>query len=364
MNLFRSKTILTVAAVLAAFALLGFLRWRSLNKPRPHTEEAFHQAPDQKDARQTLTVAFLPVTCHLTCPVTDYASRTSVTGTEFDAIRFSEFPSIVEALKTKKLTAGFITVPLAMKMREQGAPIRIACLGHRDGSQLTIRKEDPARSLRDLRGKTIAIPSPFSNENFLLNRLMREQGVRPDEIKVVVLPPPDMVAALSTKAIDGFIVAEPFCGKAEMDGFGRVLYYAKDIWPNYISCALVVHEDLIREKPEVVRDLVRGIVASGEWAETHRSDAAALVAPYFRQDEKLLRYILTQPPDRVTYRNLNPTDAEMQRIMDMGMDLGFLKKKVPLTELMDRSFLPARTQPVIIDLKRMPEVLKMRGETP
>ena len=24
-----------------------------------------------------------------------------------------------------------------------------------------------------------------------------------------------------------------------MEGYGRVLYYAKDIWPNYISCALV-----------------------------------------------------------------------------------------------------------------------------
>jgi NitT/TauT family transport system substrate-binding protein len=46
------------------------------------------------------------------------------------------------------------------------------------------------------------------------------------------------------------------------------------------------------------------------------------VSPYFRQDEKLLAYVLTQPPDRVTYRNLNPTDAELQRIMDMGADLG------------------------------------------
>jgi NitT/TauT family transport system substrate-binding protein len=45
---------------------------------------------------------------------------------------------------------------------------------------------------------------------------------------------------------------------------------------------------------------VRGIVDSGEWTELHREDAAKLVAPYFRQDEKLLRYVLTQPPDRVT----------------------------------------------------------------
>ena len=345
---------LQTTAALACVVLLALLRYRTLHKARPHTEEVFHEAPTQ--GRQKLTVAFIPVTCHLTCPVTDYASKTSTTGTEFDAMRFGEFPSIVEALKTKKLLAGFITVPLAMKMREQGAPIKICCLGHRDGSQLTIRKEDPAKSLRDMRGKSIAIPSPFSNENFLINKMMRDQGIRPDEIKFVVLPPPDMPAALSAKAIDGFIVAEPYCGKAEMDGYGRVLYYAKDVWPNYISCCLVVHEDLIRDKPEVVRDLVRGIVASGEWAQKNRGDAARLVSPYFGQNEKLMNYVLTQPADRVTFIHLNPTDAEMQKIMDMGISLNFLKVRTPMTELLDRSFIPDSIEPATIDLSRMGEL--------
>lgn len=352
----KSKTILIVALVIGCFALLGFLRYQGQNKPRAHTEEDRHTGPKTTGERQLLEVAFIPVTCHLTCPVTDYASETSETGTRFDAWRFSEFPSIVEALKTKKLMAGFLTVPLAMKMREQGAPIRMVCLGHRDGSQLTIRKENPAKDLRDMKGKTIAIPSPFSNENFFLNRMMQEQGVKAEDIKLVVLPPPDMPAALQAKAIDGFIVAEPFCGKAEMDGYGRVLYYAKDIWPDFISCCLVVHEDLIRDKPEVVRDLVRGIVGSGEWVERNRPDAAKLASSYYRQNEKLMRYVLTQPADRVTYRNLNPTDAELQRIMDMGIALGFLKKKTPLSELLDRRFIPASVQPAKIDMSQLKNI--------
>ena len=70
----------------------------------------------------------------------------------------------------------------------------------------------------------------------------------------------------------------------------------------------------------MVRDLVRGIAESGEWAEHHRVEAAELVSPYFRQDEKLVRYVLTQPPDRVSYRMLTPLDDEMQRIADMGLE--------------------------------------------
>lgn len=356
--MFRSKkAILIVSVVVISFGLIFFLRYRSLNKPRSHELETYHQGPDGGQ-QQTLTVAFVPVTCHLTCPVTDYASKTSTTGTRFDAQRFTEFPTIVEALKAKRLKAAFLTVPLAMKLREQGVPIKIACLGHRDGSQLVVRKESTAKDLRDLRGKTIAIPNPFSNENFFVNKMMRDQGVQPGEIKFVSMAPPDMTAALATNSIDGFIVAEPYCAKAELEGYGRVLYYAKDIWPNYISCALVVHEDLIRDSPEIVRDLVRGINDSGEWTEQHREDAAKLVSPYFRQDEKLLRYVLTQPPDRVTYRNLNPTDEEMEKILEMGMSLGFLQVRTPMSELMDRSFFPAEIKPSEIDMSRMSEIIK------
>lgn len=352
----RSKTVLVVTGIAVAVGVIAFFRWRALEKPRPHWEEDVHKA-DAPAARQTLEVGFLPVTCHLTCPVTDYASRTSTTGTAFDALRFTEFPPIVEAITTKKLMAGFVNVPIAMKMKEQGAPVKIVCLGHRDGSSLICHKDLNAKSVHDLIGKTIALPNMFSNENFFFHKLMNDTGLKPDQFKFVVLPPPDMPASLAAKAIDAFVVAEPFPAKAERDGYGKILHFAKDIWPNYISCCLIVHEDLIKERRAVVDDLVRGICESGEWTEQNRTDAATLVSPYFRQDRGLLEFVLTQPADRVTYRNLRPSDVEMQKIMDMGFDLGFLKKKVSLDDLLDRSFIPDRIMMAKIDLARMSEIL-------
>jgi NitT/TauT family transport system substrate-binding protein len=346
------RTVVTLVVALVVLALLRFKPWQ-----RSEDDNPLHKGP-LGNARQSLTVAYVPVTCHLTCPVTDYATRTTSTGTRFDALRFSEFPTMVEALKGKRLEAAFLTVPLAMKMREQGVPVKICCLGHRDGSEIMVRKQDSATSLRDLKGKSIAIPSPFSNENFFLHKLMQEQGVTEKDITLQVMPPPDMPNALASGGIDGFVVAEPFCSKAELDGSGRVLYYAKDIWPHYISCALVVHEDLIRDHPDIVRDLVRGIVDSGEWAETHRADAAKVVAPYFRQNLKLVNYVLTQPPTRVSYRMLNPTDAEMQRIMDMGLGLKLLKRPTPISELMDRDFIPKEIKATDIDMSKLDEVTR------
>ncbi len=157
-----------------------------------------------------------------------------------------------------------------------------------------------------------------------------------------------MPGALASKAIDAYFVGEPHAAKAELDGSGRVLYHAKDIWPHFISCVLVVTEKLINERPAVVKDLVRGIAESGEWAETHRLEAAKVVSPYFRQDEKVVRYVLTQPPDRVSYRMLTPTDEEMQKIRDMAIKAGILEKSIEIKDLVDREFIPADIKPANI----------------
>ncbi len=295
-----------------------------------------------------LMVGFLPVTCHLTCPVTDFASKTTTTGTKFNSQRFTEFPTVVEALKARKLDATFMLAPLAMVLREQGVPIHIVYLGHRDGSTVMVAKGSTATRLRDLKGKVFARPSKYSNQYLVITKLMEDEGMQPGDIEFIDLPPPDMPSALAAGAIDAYFIGEPHAAKAELNGTGRVLYHAKDIWPRFVSCVLVVRDELIAEHPEIVRDLVRGIAESGEWAERNRLAAARLAAPYFRQDQKLLEFVLTSPLDRVSYRHLTPTDEDLQQIMKYAIKAGILRKPIDLSDLVDRRFIPVDIQPAKI----------------
>jgi NitT/TauT family transport system substrate-binding protein len=328
--------------LVAALAALRLKPWT----PR----ETAVPAQGQAATRETLAVGFLPVTCHLTCPVTDFASRTSP-ATRFESQRFTDFPTVVETIKSGRLHATFMIAPLAMKLREQGQRVKITYLGHRDGSTVMVRSDlTSVKSLRDLKGTTFAIPSKYSNQNLVIRKLMRDQGVSPDDLRFVELPPPDMPGALATKAVDAYFIGEPHAARAELDGTGRILYHAKDIWPHFISCVLVVTEQLIAERPGVVKDLVRGIAESGEWAERNRLAAARLVSPYFRQDEKLLRHVLTQPPDRVSYSMLEPGDVELQRIADMAVEAGILERRLDVKDLVDRRFIPEDVKPAAISV--------------
>ncbi len=300
------------------------------------------------DGRNELKVGFLPVTCHLTCPVTDFASRTSKDN-RFASEKYLAWPDVANAFKSGRLQATFMIAPLALKLQEQGVKCKIVYLGHRDGSTVMVRKDDTSKDLTGLKGKTFAIPSRFSNQYLVIRKLMEDQGLAESDINFIELPPPQMPSALAAKKIDAYFVGEPHAAKAEVTGVGRVLYKAKDIWPQFISCVLVVSDELIAKEPQVVTDLVRGIAESGEWAETHRNEAAKVASPYYKQDEKLIKFVLNDP-GRVSYRQLTPGDDEMMKIVEMAVKAKIISKPIPVAQFLDRQFVPKDIKEATVDM--------------
>src|SRR5947208_4798559 len=105
---------------------------------------------------------------------------------------FQGFPEIKEALMSNKMQAAFMVAPMAIALRSQGVPIKVVYLGHRYGSAVVVHKDGGIQSVKDLRGKIVAIPSRFSDERLLVLRALRESGVSPKEVKMVEMAPPDV----------------------------------------------------------------------------------------------------------------------------------------------------------------------------
>ena len=292
--------------------------------------------------KRKFTVAYIPVTCHLACPVTDYISKFSKGGEIFIPKMFQGFPEIKEALISNRIQAAFIVAPLAIALKSQGVPIKVVYLGHRYGSGVVVQKDGPVKTFADLRGRVIAIPSRFSDERLILFRAMKVFGIKPGEIKMVEMAPPDVAGALAAKAIDAFSMGEPFPSQAEMGGYGRVLFHAREYWPDYMSCVLVVRQDMIDQRPEAVQVLVDGIARSGLWLDKgrpYREDAADFVGRfYYNQNPALLRWALTNPIDRVTYNHLAPRKQDFDLVRDLMIETGVLNKKIEFEEYVDLRF--------------------------
>jgi len=298
--------------------------------------------PKQSGTNAPFRVGFIPVTCHLTCPVTDFINKQMKGKSEFEPIRFQGFPELKEAFISGYLPATFILAPMAMRLREDGVPIKIVYLGHRDGSAMVVHRESLIYRIEDLRGKKIAVPSRFANQRLLVVKALKEHGVPLDSVQIVELAPPDMPAALYSRSVDAITSGEPFMGQAEMEGYGRVLYLTKDVWPNFISCVLAVREDAIRNNRAMVQRLIDGISKSGKWLDEkmdHRMEAAEFVGQnYYNQNPELLRFVLSKPPDRVKYTNLLVRKNDFLEIEALAKETGVLKGKVTFADYADPSF--------------------------
>ena len=258
---------------------------------------------------------------------------------------FQGFPEIKEALISNKMQAGFMVAPMAIALRAQGVPVKIVYLGHRYGSAVTVRKDGPVKTFADLRGRTVAIPSRFSDERLILFRALAANGMTANDIKMVEMAPPDVAGALAAGAVDAFSMGEPYPSQAEMAGYGRILFHAREYWPDYISCVLVVRDDVIEKRPEAVQVLVDGIARSGLWLDNpprrrpRREHAADFVGRfYYRQDPRLLKWALTKPLDRVQYQPLTPLRKDFELIVKLMRETGVLDRDIAFEEYIEPRF--------------------------
>lgn len=299
-------------------------------------------------ANKPLVVGGLPVTCNLTLPVACVARG----GNVFEYSKYNGWPEIKESLMAGRIQAAYMLAPLVMDLADKRIPVKIVSLGHRSGAVIMVRADSPYRSFRDLVGKRIAIPSRFAVDFLFLRKMLAQEKLTPKDLQIVEMPPPDMPAALYAKAVDAYCTGEPFGAAAQRAGYARPIRMTRDEWRNYICCVLTVREDLIVKDRALVQDLVNHVLGAGVWLDQkqdHRNKAVAIAAgrKYFNQDPAIIRFVMENPVDRVTYGDLRMIRAEFEELMQLSIEAGTLKTPVAVEKYMDESFAKAaRAAPI------------------
>lgn len=307
--------------------------------------------PVQASASNALVVGGLPVTCNLTLPVACVArARNNSAGTgakfEFEYSKYNGWPEIKEALMSNRIQAAYMLAPLVMDLADKRIPVKIVSLGHRSGAVIMVRTDSPYKKFKDLTGKRIAIPSRFAVDFLFLRKMLAQEGMTPKDIQIVEMPPPDMPAALYAKAVDAYCTGEPFGASAQRAGYAKPLRMTRDEWRNYICCVLTVREELIKDNRPMVQDLVNHVQGAGNWLDLqagNREKAIQIAAgrKYFNQDPNILRFVMENPTDRVTYGDLRMIRSEFEELMQLSIEAGTIKAPVAYEKYMDESFVKA-----------------------
>ncbi|MTB71615.1 ABC transporter substrate-binding protein [Arsenicicoccus cauae] len=229
-------------------------------------------------------------------------------------VLFRGWESLAQAFLVGDVDVVHLLMPFALQLRlAQHADVRVLAWGHTNGSALTVGRS--ITRTEQLAGTTVAIPYWWSVHNVLLQRLLAASGLRAvvrqapsvsaGTVQLVVMSPAEMVPALASGRVSGFVVAEPFCSVAEVKGVGRVLRFLGDVWHDHACCGIAVRGDLVDAHPAAAQALTTGVVQAQQWLEGHRADAAAVLGAeggYLPQPAAAVSRVITgrRPPATIT----------------------------------------------------------------
>ncbi len=284
---------------------------------------AHYQLNFEHGSKKNVYMGYMPVITNLAAPLLDYASKEN-SEVRFNALKFSSFSEMGESLRNGKIDAAFIIAPLSIVLKQQGEDIKIVYIGNRHESTLVVRKGLKIRSLSDLAGSKIAVPSRFSGHNITLRKHLKKLGLA-DKINVVEMNPPDMASALISGSLDAYFVGEPFPSKTLKSGDAELLHYVEEIAPHFICNLMIVRNDFIKKDPKTVKMLVASAARAGFWAKNHLDKTVEIAAEYWNQPPDLVRYALTARKGGVLFDLYQPKETEIQTMANDMVSLGLIK---------------------------------------
>lgn len=236
--------------------------------------------------------------------------------------------AIAAAMASGKQQFGFTTTPVLINANVSGAGQKCVTSvagqsSPKDSTALVVPKGSDVKSLKDLKGKTIAEVQLGSLNRLAMQVLLKRAGVNNNDVKHVAIPFPQMPQALASGRVDAAVIVDPFLQTAIKAG-GRVI-----VQPN--------------------AELYAGGTIVCFAATTKYLAGHAKVAGEFRDAmNEALAYFKTNPKDvlktLVKYLKLSPEAAQSQKIetnynpelnvKSIGMiqqqmkDFGWIKKTV------------------------------------
>ena len=284
----------------------------------------------EKDGVKTIRIAYLPIT-HALPLFAAKELQTADGPIKIELIKYGSWPELMDALNTGKVDGASVLAELAVKAKEQGIDVKAAALGHRDGNAIIVGND--IEKPTDLKGKVFAIPHKQSSHKLLLDQLLAQNGLSENDLTVVEMSPPEMPAALATKQIAGYCVAEPFGAKSVALKNGHELIPAQELWPDSICCLLVFNGEFLAANRDLTRAFVQQYKQAGIYLTEHPEAQKTIALKYLKAKDKVLDLSLQW----ISYDNLSIPQASYDELITRMQTSHLLTKAPSYEEFVDSS---------------------------
>jgi nitrate/nitrite transport system substrate-binding protein len=176
---------------------------------------------------------------------------------------------------------------------QAGQEMHIAMVLSNNGQAITLsrdfcdkagfrRVEQAKTAVESLKAKktvTFAMTFPGGTHDLWLRYWLAAAGIDQKTVKVITIPPPQMVANMKVGNMDGYCVGEPWNGVAVQQEIGFTHLSSQDIWKHHPEKALVVNRQFSETRRDQLKAVMKAILEASLWLDepVNRRQAAGVI---------------------------------------------------------------------------------------
>ncbi|MDQ0246660.1 sulfonate transport system substrate-binding protein [Bacillus fengqiuensis] len=260
-------------------------------------------------------------------------------GAEVKWTEFQSGPPHFEAMASDRLDFG--QVGNSPVVAAQAADIPFKEISNSSdglkGNAILVQKNSSIKSLKDLKGKKIAVAKGSSGFN-LLYRALDKAGLDPDkDVQIIQLQPDEAQPAFETGSVDAWSIWEPFITFQKVEHDARVLEDGESL-NVYSPGFTIVRTKFADEHPELVVEFLKVYEKALRWQEENLDEAIKIYAEAKKIDPEVVRQVLENNPA------LNkPISGEIiqaqQETADFQYSMEAIKQKIDTSKVVDNTYI-------------------------
>jgi len=223
-------------------------------------------------------------------------------GLNVEIIDFGSGTKSLQALVGGNVDATTGSFDHTIQMQAKGQPIlAVVETGRYPGIVLglvTSKKLD-YRSPKDLKGLKIGVTAPGSQTNFMVNYILTQNGIKPEDVSFIgVGGPTTAVAAVKKGEIDALSHADPAITQVEMSGELKAIFDTRTtagtqavFGGEYPSSVIYVSPAFAEQNPNTVQAIVTATVRTLRWIAKSTPEEIAKAMPPEYQGKDLALYV-------------------------------------------------------------------------
>jgi NitT/TauT family transport system substrate-binding protein len=241
----------------------------------------------------------------------------------------------MQAMLAGDLDVAYVGAAPVLSAVSTGLDAKIIAGVNTQGSDLVLRTGLDYTGPDSLKGLKIATFQAGTIQDTVLRNWLQANNIDPEnDVQIIGMGPGDAVTAITAGKVDAVFLPHPSPSIIEASGSGRTVVKSGEMYPGHTCCVLVASDQLIREHPELVEQIIRTHIRATEFAKQNPDEAAMIYSAKTGLDVDIVRESL-KDWDGAFVTDPAVIVAPVMDYAQIQYELGYIEKPLTQDDLFD-----------------------------